>query len=177
MPCFLSQRNLARSVQNGVRWLHTHDSQGTPLVQSIFLVFFLRNNRIILYLSGFARSGMYNFFAWPTRHRTPTSRRNQSWSNQLLLIILGSCDQGFDLKRVVVQALRGQTVETRIQLIIVIIFLAFLGVNWTATCSAARVARSVQLDSIQTSISEDSEMKILTKSECCFPSDNQSPGK
>ena len=39
--------------------------------------------------------------------RNSTEPTNQSWSNQLLLIILGSCNQGFDLKSVVVQTLCG----------------------------------------------------------------------
>ena len=47
-------------------------------------------------------------------------------------MILGSCNQGFDLKSVVVQTLRGQTVETGIQLELVIIFWDFV-VNRAAT--------------------------------------------
>ena len=90
---------------------------------------------------------------WPVqlspgqRARNSTEPTNQSWSNQLLLIILGSCNQGFDLKSVVVQTLGGQTVETRTQLEIVIIW--HLDGNQTATCSASSVARSVQLGSRQ----------------------------
>ena len=56
------------------------------------------------------------------RNSKPTS---QSRSNQRLLI-LGSCDQGFDFRSVVVQTLRGQTVETGIQVKIVIILWHFL---------------------------------------------------
>ena len=57
---------------------------------------------------------------------TPPSRRTNRGPNQPLLIILGSCDEGFDLKRKVVQTLRGQTVETGIHLEIVNIFCHFL---------------------------------------------------
>ena len=106
------------------------------LVHSIFLVF--------LSSQGFARSGMCNLPG--QRAKNSTEPTNQSWSNQLLLIILGTCNQGFDLISAVVQTLRGQTVETRIQLEIVIMFWHF-DVNRTATCSATSVARSMQLGS------------------------------
>ena len=43
-------------------------------------------------------------------HVQPT---DQSCSNQHLLIILGSCSQGFDLKSVAVQTLKGQTTGNR----------------------------------------------------------------
>ena len=95
-------------------------------------------------------------------------RRNQSWSNQLRLIILGSCDQGFNLKSTVIQTLRGQTVETGIPQKIVIIFWHFLMRTrlqsaplpvWHDHCNWARY---------NTSISNDSEMKVLTKSKCGF---------
>ena len=102
------------------------------------------------------------------RARNSSKPTNQSWSNQLLLIILGSCDQGFDLKSEVVQTLRGQTVKTGIQLQIVIIFWHFLmraGLQpaplpvWHDQCKCAQY---------KTSTSNDSEMKVWTKSECCF---------
>ena len=80
--------------------------------------------------------------------RSSTEPTNQSRSNQLFFVILGSSNQGFDLKSVVFRTLGGQTVETRIQLEIVINFRHF-DVNRTATCSATSVARSVQLGSVQ----------------------------
>ena len=76
----------------------------------------------------------------------PPSRRTNRGLISFLLIILGSSNQGFDLKSVVFQTLGGQTVETRIQLEIVTNFRHF-DVNRTATCSATSVARSVQLGS------------------------------
>ena len=105
---------------------------------SFLYPFLSMNSRINLYPSGFARSGMSNS-RLANASGTPPSRRT---------IILGSCNHGFDLKSVVVQTPRGQTVETRIQLEIVIIFWHF-DVNRTATCSATSVARSVQLGSKQ----------------------------
>ena len=96
-----------------------------------------------LYPSGFARSGMCN--SRLANARNSTEPTNQSWSNQLLLVILGSCDQGFDFKRVVVQALRGQPIETGDTAENCHHLLTFLKVNQTATGSATNVAGSVQL--------------------------------
>ena len=92
------------------------------LVQSIFLVSLLLKEQQDQFVSFRFCEVWHVQFSPGQRARNSTEPTNQSWSNQLLLIVLGSCNQGFDLKSVVVQTLRRQTVETGIQLEFVIIF-------------------------------------------------------
>ena len=120
MPCFLSPRNLARSVQDGVRRPHIGDSQGVECPEHLSCYFLKEQQDQVV---SFRFREIWHVQPSPgQRTGNSTKPTNQSWSNQLLLITLESCDQGFDLRSVVVQTLRGQTVETGIQLKIVIIF-------------------------------------------------------
>ena len=53
---------------------------------------------------------------------TPPSGRTSRGPISFFSLSLDPCNQGFDLKSGVVQTLRGQTIETGIQLELVIIF-------------------------------------------------------
>ena len=140
MPCSLSQRSLAGSVQDVVQ-PHTGDSQEVACPEHISCVPFSQGTPgsvcILQVLRGLACATL----VWPTRQELHRA-------DEPIVVQTASSHHPWDLKSEVVQTLRGQTVETRIQLEIVIIF-RHLDVNRTATCSATSVARSVQLGSIQ----------------------------
>ena len=143
MPCSLLQRSLAGLSRTSCNIL-VPAIRKKSLVQSIFLVSLLLKEQQDQFVSFRFREVWHVQFSPGQCARNSTEPTNQ-WSNQLLLIVLGSCNQGFDLKVQSSRLSEGKPLKQGYNWNSSSSFVIVNNVNRTATCSATSVARSVQI--------------------------------